>query len=103
MRRALVPIFMLALGGCYRDVHVEQREPTGTTFLTSSDGSITARPPPRVVTFERTVSMGPVDTSQFCAQPVRSELRRTGGNMLTSVLTFGMVDPRTLYVTCEVP
>jgi hypothetical protein len=55
------------------------------------------------VTYERTVAMGRADTSQLCAHPVRSELRATGGDMLVSALSFGIVNPRTLYVTCEVP
>ena len=110
MRRVLVSLAMLALCGCYH-FSFEQRAPTSTTFLTSSDGSITARPPPRVVTYERTVptyfngfvGTGRVDTSQFCDQPVRTELRVDARDVLTSMFTLLIYTPHTLSVTCEVP
>ena len=110
MRRALVSLAMLALSGCYH-FSFEQRAPTSTTYLTASDGSIVARPPPRLVTYERTVptyfngfvGTGRIDTSQYCEQPVRTELRVNARDVLASVFTLLAYTPHTLYVTCEVP
>ena len=104
---------LLALTGCYH-FSFEQRPPTSTTFLTSTDGSITAKPPrvpPRLVTYERTVptyfngfvGTGRIDTSQFCDEPVRTELRVNARDVLASVFTLLTYTPHTLYVTCEVP
>lgn len=113
MRRALVSLAMLALSGCYH-FSFEQRPATSTTFLTSSDGSLRAvppRPPGRLVTYERTVptyfngfiGTGRIDTSQFCEQPVRTELRVNARDVIASVFTLLTYTPHTLYVTCEVP
>ena len=108
MRRAVVLFCFLSPLGCYHFAF-EQRPPTSTTFVTSSDGSISARPPPRLVTHERTVptylngfvGTGRVDTTQFCDEPVRTELRVTTGNALVSLLTVFVYTPHTVYVTCE--
>lgn len=102
-------IGLLALTGCYH-FSFEQRPPTGTTTLTSSDGSFTERPT-RLVTYERTVptyfngfvGTGRVDTSQYCDQPVRTELRVNTRDVLASVFTLLTYTPHTLYVTCEAP
>lgn len=108
MRRAFVIVTMLALGGCSRFAF-EHRTPTGTTFLTSSDGSLLARPSTRIVTYERTVPSyfngfvgeTSVDTSQFCDQPVRTEVRTNTRDVLASMFTLLTYTPHTLYVTCE--
>lgn len=113
MRRAFTLIAMggmVALSGCYH-FSFEQRGPSSTTFLTSSDGSIVARPPPRLVTYERTVptyingfvGTGTIDTSHFCDHPVRTELRVNTRDVLASMFTLLTYTPHTLYVTCEVP
>lgn len=112
MRRSfgsVAVVAMLALSGCYH-FSFEQRAPSSTTFLTSSDGSIVARPPPRLVTYERTVptyingfvGTGRIDTSQFCDHPVRTELRVNTRDVLASMFTLLTYTPHTLYVTCEV-
>lgn len=113
MRRAPLLSCLLGLTGCYH-FSFEQRAPTSTTFVTSSDGSLVARPPRpplRLVTYERTVptyfngfvGTGRIDTSQFCEQPVRTELRVNTRDVLASVFTLLTYTPHTLYVTCEVP
>jgi hypothetical protein len=110
MRRVFVSLAMLALSGCYQ-FSLEHRAPTSTTFLTSSDGSIVARPPSRLVTYERTVpsyfngigGTARIDTSRFCDQPVRTEVRVNTRDVLASMLTLLTYTPHTLYVTCEVP
>lgn len=112
MRRVSMLACLLALTGCYH-FSFEQRPPTSTTFVTSTDGSILARPPrapPRLVTYERTVptyfngfvGTGRIDTSQFCDEPVRTELRVNARDVLASVFTLLTYTPHTLYVTCEV-
>jgi hypothetical protein len=100
---------VLALTGCYH-FSFEQRTPAGTTTVTSSDGSITARPT-HLVTYERTVptyfngfvGTGLIDTSQYCDQPVRTELKVNTRDVLASIFTLLTYTPHTLYVTCEVP
>jgi hypothetical protein len=108
MRRAAVLFCFLSSTGCYHFAF-EQRPPTSTTFVTSSDGSISARPPGRLVTYERTVptyfngfvGTGRIDTSQFCDQPVRTELKVNTRDVLASLFTLFTYTPHTLYVTCE--
>jgi hypothetical protein len=47
------------------------------------------------------VGTGRVDTSRYCEEPVRTELRVTATDVLLSVATLLIYTPHTLYVTCE--
>jgi hypothetical protein len=46
------------------------------------------------------VGNGRVDTSRFCEDPVRTELRVTATDVVVSVGTLLIYTPHTLYVTC---
>jgi hypothetical protein len=46
------------------------------------------------------VGTGAVDTSRFCDEPIRTELRVTATDVLLSVATLLIYTPHTLYVTC---
>lgn len=105
MRRALATLSLLALTGCY---HFVFEQHPATTRLTSSGAPA---PTMRLVTYERTVptyfngfvGTGRVDTSEYCAEPVRTELRVNTRDVLASVFTLLTYTPHTLYVTCEEP
>jgi hypothetical protein len=47
------------------------------------------------------VGNGEVDTTKYCDEPVRTELRVTAVDVLLSVATLLIYTPHTLYVTCE--
>lgn len=97
MRSVLVTVLMLGCTtGCYR-YRFEQR----------------ASPPPetRLVTYEVRVptylngfiGTGTLDTTRYCAQPVRTALRVSALDVLLSVGTLLIYTPHTLSVTCELP
>ncbi len=46
------------------------------------------------------IGTGKIDTSRFCAEPVRTELRVTATDVLLSVATLLIYTPHTLSVTC---
>jgi hypothetical protein len=46
---------------------------------------------------------GEVDTSRYCADPVRTELKVKATDVLISIATLLIYTPHTLYVTCGVP
>lgn len=49
------------------------------------------------------VGNGKIDTTRYCENPVRTELRVTAIDVIVSVATLLIYTPHTLYVTCEVP
>jgi hypothetical protein len=49
------------------------------------------------------VGTGTVDTHRYCDEPVRTELRVTGEDVLVAMATLLVYTPHTLYVTCELP
>ena len=106
MRRGpLVLAAALALGGCY---HFAFEQRPATTRVTSADTNVAAT---RLVTYERTVptyvngfvGTGRIDTSEYCDDPVRTELKVNARDVLASIFTLLTYTPHTLYVTCEVP
>ena len=70
-----------------------------------------ATPEPRLVTYEERVptylngfiGTGTLDTTRYCARPVRTELRVTALDVLLSLGTLLIYTPHTLSVTCEAP
>lgn len=46
------------------------------------------------------VGTGEVDTSRYCEEPIRTELRVTATDVLLSIATLLIYTPHTLYVTC---
>jgi hypothetical protein len=94
-RSALAAVLMLGCTtGCYH-FRFEQQTPP---------------PPPeaRLVTYEERVptylngfiGTGIVDTTRYCARPVRTELRVSALDVLLSVGTLLIYTPHTLSVTC---
>jgi hypothetical protein len=45
---------------------------------------------------------GKIDTSQYCSDPIRTELRVNASDVLISIATLLVYTPHTLYVTCGV-
>ncbi len=98
--RLLVATALVApCAGCYHYVFEHQTEP------------VTARAAskPALVTYSKHVptylngfvGAGKLDTAQYCADPVRTELRVTATDVLLSAATLLIYTPHTLYVTCE--
>jgi hypothetical protein len=96
-RSALAAVLLLGgTSGCYH-FRFEQQAP----------------PPPeaRLVTYEERVptylngflGTGTVDTTRYCARPVRTELRVSALDVLLSVGTLLIYTPHTLSVTCAAP
>jgi hypothetical protein len=49
------------------------------------------------------IGTGRIDTTRYCAEPVKTELRVTATDVLISVVTLLIYTPHTLYVTCSEP
>lgn len=47
------------------------------------------------------VGNGEIDTTKYCSEPVRTELKVTGVDVLISLGTLLIYTPHTLSVTCE--
>jgi hypothetical protein len=47
------------------------------------------------------VGNGEIDTTKYCSEPVRTELKVTGVDVLISFGTLLIYTPHSLYVTCE--
>jgi hypothetical protein len=47
------------------------------------------------------IGNGEIDTTKYCSEPVRTELRVTAVDVLLSLGTLLIYTPHTLYVTCE--
>lgn len=108
MTRTIRTAAALALAltcGCYH-FSFEQH---GVRTVTSS--AEPGAPPPelRVVTYEEEVptyldgfvGTGTIDTSRYCREPVRTELRVTLRDVMIAMGTFFVYTPHTLSVTCE--
>jgi hypothetical protein len=79
-------------GGCFHYVF-DQRAPRPEEALT--------RHAIRVPTWlNGFVGTGRVDTTRYCAQPIRTELQVRATDVLISLLTLLIYTPHTLYVTC---
>ena len=105
MRRAPLVLAAVALGGCYHFAFEQRPAPTRLTSAGTDAASAT-----RLVTYERPVptylngfvGTGRIDTSEYCDDPVRTELKVNARDVLASVFTLLTYTPHTLYVTCEV-
>ena len=94
-----------ASAGCYHFTF-EQRERPLTAGLNPSRGA-----PREEVTYQRRestylagfVGNGRIDTTLYCARPIRTELKVTPTDALLSAVTLLIYTPHTLYVTCEAP
>jgi hypothetical protein len=90
MRFLLVAAVLTA--GCYH-YSFEQRTPApGEQVVTH-----VVRAP---TFFNGFVDTGRVDTSKYCADPVRTELKVRASDVLISIATLLIYTPHTLYVTC---
>jgi hypothetical protein len=99
MLRASGVAALLCASGCYH--YTFQQEATsaelapGARLVTHSE-----REPTYLDGF---VGNGTVDTSRYCADPVKTELRVTAPDVLISIATLLIYTPHTLYVTCAEP
>lgn len=84
---------VFACSGCYHYTFQQTRSAPGPTLRHE------IRTPTYLNGF---VGNGTVDTTRFCDQPVRTELRVTAVDVLLSVATLFVYTPHTLYVTCRV-
>jgi hypothetical protein len=88
-------VFLLGLSACYH-YSFDQRQPPGGAQLVTRHV--------RTATYlNGLVGTGEVDTTKFCAEPVRTELRVRASDVALSILTLLIYTPHTLYVTCAVP
>jgi Bor protein len=92
MRWASLASIIVLATGCYHYTF-EQRQP--------APGEALIRHERRVPTWlNGLVGTGSVDTAQYCAQPVRTELQVRATDVLLSLVTLLIYTPHTLYVTC---
>lgn len=92
MRVAPVVVAAALVSGCYHYAF-EQRPPAA--------GEALQRHAIRVPTWlNGLVGTGRVDTAQYCARPVRTELEVRATDVLLSIVTLLIYTPHTLYVTC---
>jgi hypothetical protein len=95
MRSAFAPLLVLGCTtGCYH-FRFEQRPPPPENQLVTYEE--------RVPTYlNGFIGTGTVDTTRYCAQPVRTELRVSAIDVLLSLGTLLIYTPHTLSVTCAV-
>lgn len=93
VRQIAAVLVAAALAGCYHYTF-EERPANGPT--------ITYRER-RPTWFNGFVGNGRVDTSKYCAHPVKTELRVTASDVALGVGTLLIYTPHTLFVTCERP
>ncbi len=92
MRRWLGLIALLA--GCYHYTFEQRgaaRAPIGPTITYEVR---------RPTYFNGFVGNGRVDATQYCAEPVRTELRVTAADVAIGAATLLVYTPHTLYITC---
>ena len=46
------------------------------------------------------VGVGQIDTTRYCADPIRTQLKVTAADVALSIATLLIYTPHTLYVTC---
>lgn len=96
--RAIAAALALALGGlgagCYHYTFVHETTPGYATRTYKIR---------RATYLNGFVGNGRVDTSAYCDDPIKTELRVTAGDVIIGALTLLIVTPHTLYVTCPVP
>jgi len=84
----------LSLTGCY---HFRFERLSKTAVASPADVVHEIRRPTYLNGF---IGTGTVDVSRYCPNPVRTELRVTGTDVLLSAVTLLIYTPHTLYVTC---
>jgi Bor protein len=83
---------LLLVAGCYHYEFAEHAVPPGTPTITHEE---------HVPTYVNgLVGTGRIDTTRYCANPVRTELRVNATDVLLSAVTLLIYTPHTLYVTC---
>jgi hypothetical protein len=92
MRGLSTVLAVVLAAGCYH-YSFEQRQP--------APGEVLVRHTVRVPTWVNgLVGTGRVDVTQYCAQPVRTELEVRATDVLLSLVTLLIYTPHTLYITC---
>jgi hypothetical protein len=92
LRAVSIAAAVVLASGCYH-YSFEQRQPAPGETLTRH----TIRAATWINGF---VGTGRVDTAQYCAHPVRTELQVRASDVLLSLVTLLIYTPHTLYVTC---
>jgi Bor protein len=95
MMRALAISISVALVGCYHYEFVQRAPAPGESLVTHRER--------RPTWLNGLVGTGVTDTAQYCAHPVRTELRVEAIDVLVSLATLLIYTPHTLYVTCGTP
>jgi hypothetical protein len=91
--RAAILVVLLLSSGCYHYSFEQASTAPGRALVTYQ-----ARRPTYL---NGLIGTGRVDTSRYCADPVRTELRVTTIDVLVSIATLLIYTPHTLYVTCD--
>lgn len=89
---ALTALALCGSAGCYHYSFDQTRTVPDQDLIT-----FTERRPTYLNGF---VGTGVVETTRYCEDPVRTELRVTAVDVLLSVATLLIYTPHTLYVTC---
>lgn len=97
LRRALPLAILATCPACY---HFSFEQEPASAKAPAPTVTYTARRPTYLNGF---VGTGKVDTTRYCAEPVRTELRVTAEDVIISVATLLIYTPHTLYVTCPAP
>jgi hypothetical protein len=98
VHRAVVPLVCGLTTGCYHYTF-EQSAPRSAGEA-AQQRPVVRYKVRRPTWFNGFIGTGTVNTAEFCAQPVRTELRVTGVDVLLSIGTLLIYTPHTLYVTC---
>ena len=100
MSRLILSLALLALEtGCYH-FRFEQQSARSPKEAERELVTYEVRPATYLNGF---IGTGQVETSRYCEQPIRTELRVTATDVLLSVVTLLIYTPHTLYVTCPSP
>ena len=99
---------MSAGSGCYHYTFQHRPESAGFNAKNAKDAESSKQEKALVTYKERRptylngfVGNGKIDTTKYCAEPVRTELRVTAVDVILSFGTLLIYTPHTLYVTCE--
>lgn len=99
---AVAALTLLPLAGCFHYSFVERPR-------VAVAGPITGQP--QTITFSRRINSylagfvgrGDIDTSNFCAHPIKTDLHISGKDAALSAVTLLIYTPQTLSVTCAIP
>jgi hypothetical protein len=85
-------LVLVLCAGCYRYSFEQGTAPPGGDVVVHE-----IRAPTYLNGF---VGVGRIDTSRYCAEPLRTQLKVTAKDVAISIATLLIYTPHTLYVTC---